>query len=288
MRGSFADDPSLFDRLMDLLDTVFPGLRRGAACARGLGAPWESVSTPFVAARENRVLSHVGLVELPLVVHGRPEMAGAIHGVATHPEARGKGLYREVMEEALDYCAGRLPTQVLTTEHPEYFTAFGFREVAEHVFTLPVSKPTGPGRLRRLDPDDAGDVALLHRLLERRAPVSRRLGVGREHGVFCFNEGRRPLHYATDLNAILCLEQHEDAVTLFDVVARRLPPLDELLGVLPGPLRSLTFAFAPDCLAPEATPVPGLFDHDGPSHLMVRGPFAVEGGAFALPRPART
>ncbi len=288
MQGSFADDPTLFDRAMDLLDVVFPGLRRGAVCARSMGAPWQSVSTPFVTFENGRVLAHVGLIELPLVVRGRTETVGAIHGVATHPDARRRGLCRGLMDEVLGYCDGRLPTKILTTEHPEYFTPFGFREIPEHVFTLPVRHSSGPGRLRVLDPDDGADVALLHRLLERRTPVSRRLGVVREHGVFCFNEGRRPLHYSADLDAIFCLEQSNGALTLYDVVARKIPSLGALLDAVPGVVSSLTLAFAPDRLAPDATPVPRLFDHGGPSHLMVRGAFAVEGEAFALPRPART
>jgi predicted N-acetyltransferase YhbS len=288
MQGSFAEDPGLLDRLMDLLDLVFPGLRLAADRARILGAPWESVSTPFVAVEDGRVVSHVGLIELPLVVDGRSEVVGAVHGVATHTEHRRRGHYHRLMDEVFDYCTDRLPTQILTTEHPEYFTPFGFRVVPEHLFTVPRRRPAGAGNLRLLDLDDSADVALLHRLLEGRVPVSRRLGVVREHGVFCFNEGRRSLHYAPDLDVVLCLEQDNEAVTLYDVVGSELPTLDAVLDRLPGPVSSVTLAFAPDRLAPDATPVPGLFDHDGPSHLMVRGPFVVESEPFALPRPART
>lgn len=288
MQGSFADDPGLLGRLMDLFDLVFPGLRRGADRARVLGAPWESVSTPFVAVADGCVVSHVGLIELPLVIDGRSEIVGAVHGVATHPEYRRQGHYRGLMEELLDSCADRLQTLVLTTEHPEYFTPFGFRVVPEHVFTVPRPRPAGPGSLRLLDVDDAGDVSLLHRLLEDRAPVSERLGVVCEHGVFCFNEGRRPLHYAPDLDVVLCLERRKGTVTLYDVVGPEVPDLDALLDRLPGPISSVTLAFAPDRLAPDATPVPGLFDHDGPSYLMVRGSLGDEKMPFALPRPART
>lgn len=288
MQGSFAEDPALFGRLMDLLDVVFPGLRRGADRARSLGAPWESVSTPFVAVEDGRVVSHVGLIELPLVIDGRSETVGTVHGVATHPEHRRRGHYRRLIGELLASSADRFRTLVLTTEHPEYFTPFGFRVVPEHVFTVPRPRPAGSGSVRLLDIDDAGDVSLLHRLLEDRAPVSQRLGVVREHGVFCFNEGRRPLLYASDLDVVLCLERGSRTVTLYDVVGPELPDLDAVLDCLPGPISSVTLAFAPDLLAPDATPVPGLFDHDGPSYLMVRGSLGAEKEPFALPRSART
>ncbi|MCG6963989.1 MAG: GNAT family N-acetyltransferase [Acidobacteria bacterium] len=288
MQGSFAEDPGLLGRLMDLLDLVFPGLARGADRARILGAPWEQVSTPFIATDAGRLVSHVGLIELPLVIEGRCQIVGAIHGVATHPEHRRRGHYRRLMEEVLEHCQDRLPTQILTTEHPEYFTPFGFRVVPEHVFTVPSRRPAGPGQVRLLDLDDNDDVTLLHRLLESRTPVSSRLGVVREHGVFCFNEGRRPLHYAPDLDVVLCFEQENEKVTLYDVVGPELPPLDAVLDRLPGPVSSVTLAFAPDRLAPDATPVPGLFNHDGPSYLMVRGSLGEANEPFALPRPART
>jgi len=48
VKCSFAEDPGLAGRLFDLLDVVFPGLRDHARRIAALGAPWESVSTPFV------------------------------------------------------------------------------------------------------------------------------------------------------------------------------------------------------------------------------------------------
>ena len=39
---------------------------------------------------------------------------------------------------------------------------------------------------------------------------------------------------------------------------------------------------------PPAEAKPYIFDHDGPTHLMARGPFATEGHQFSLPRSART
>ena len=288
MRGSFADDPGLVHRLMELLDSVFPGIRRGAAEAARMGAPWQSVSTPFVAVEGDRIVSHVGVIELPLVVRGQPVAVGSIHGVATHPECRHRGHYRRVMDEAIAYCDGRYETQILTTEHPEYFEPFGFRTVPEHLFRAPGRTGSGSDGARLLDTADPDDLALLHRLLATREPVSHTLGVVRERGVFCFNEGRRPLHSVPDLDVLLCLEREGATLTLFDVVGPRVPTLADVLARLPGPIATVILAFTPDRVAPGAESVPGPFDHDGPSILMVRGPFAVEGEPFCLPRSART
>jgi hypothetical protein len=138
---------------------------------------------------------------------------------------------------------------------------------------------------RLLNPEDARDVALIERLLMAREPVSEVVGVVNEQAVFCFNEGRRPLCYAEDLDVIVCLERVGTELKLFDVVGVKIPPLVALLERLPGPVGEVTIHFAPDRLGVEAKAVPYVLDHD---YLMVRGPFPAEGEAFALPRSART
>ena len=288
MRCSFSAEPDLGPTLFELLDSVFPGIRHGASSARALGAAWESVSTPFVCFEGGRAVSHVGVIELSLVVLGRAVKVGSIHAVATHPDHRHRGLYRRVMDEALRHCASRYETVILTTEHPEYFAPFGFRHVPEHVFTIRLESAGSPGGLRRLDLGVPEDLALLHRLLATRAPVSEVVGVVDEKAVFLFNEGRRPLYHVADLDVVVCMELEGSRLALFDIVGPRVPPLAELVGRLPNRVEEVEVNFSADRLGTDARPVPRLLDHDGPSYLMVRGPFAAEGHAFTLPRSART
>jgi len=288
MKYSFSNDPALSERLFDLLDTVFPGLRQAAQNARALGAPWESVSTPFIRFEQGRAVSHVGVIELSLVLLGQTVTAGSIHGVATHPDARRCGHFRRLMEEVLRYCASRYKTLILTTEHPEYFAPFGFRIVKEHLFTVRCDSAGGRDGFRLLDPRQASDLALLHRLLEARQAVSQVVGVVNEKAVFCFNEGSRPLHYAEDLDVIVCLELEERGLKLFDIVGPKIPPLARVLERIPQRLEEVAICFSADQLAVEAEATPYVLDHDGPSYLMVRSPFAAAGQTFTLPRSART
>jgi predicted N-acetyltransferase YhbS len=288
MKYSFSDNPALSERLFDLLDTVFPGVRQVAQNARALGAPWESVSTPFIHFEQGRAIAHVGVIELSLVLLGRTVTVGSIHGVATHPEARRRGHFRRLMEEVLQYCAGRYETLMLTTEHPEYFAPFGFRVVKEHLFTVKCDSAGGSDGFRLLDTSQTGDIALLHRLLETRQAVSQVVGAVNEKAVFCFNEGSRPLHYAADLDVTACLELEEGRLKLFDIVGPKIPPLARVLERIPQRLDEAAICFSADQLAVEAEATPYVLDHDGPSYLMVHGPFAAEGQPFTLPRSART
>jgi predicted N-acetyltransferase YhbS len=288
LKRSFSVDPALSEQLFELLDSVFPGVSEVAQNARDLGASWESVSTPFVCFERGRPVSHVGVIELSLVLRGRIVKVGSIHGVATLSDCRRRGLFRKAMEAALEHCASRYETQILTTEHPEYFEPFGFRVVGEHVFTSKVDSESKGDGFRLIDPKEGGDVVLLHRLLETREPVSNVVGVVNEKAVFCFNEGSRTLQYSKDLDVIVCMEIEGTLLKLFDIAGPKLPALADILKRLPHRIEEVEICFSPDRLAVQATALPHLFDHDGPSYFMVRGPFAVEGEAFTLPRSART
>jgi len=287
MQGCFSADPYLFSALFDLLDLVFPGIRRGAEGIRTLGVSWESASTPFVRWADGRIVSHVGVIPLPLMVMGRRVTTATLHAVATHPDYRRRGYFRQAMEEALAYCAGRYETVLLTTEHPEYYTSFGFRHVQECRFVARISAAGGPGA-RLLELSRPADLALLHRLLAERETASNMVGVTGDKTVFMFNESGQPLYYVEALDAALCLEREGERLRLYDVVAPRMPPLDALAARLPWPIAEVEIYFSPDRLAVEAEATPYLLDHDGPSYLMVRGPFAAEGQPFTLPRSART
>lgn len=288
MRGDFRTQPELAPALFRMLDKVFPGIAGSAERIRGLGVGWEACSTPFVRFEGGDCLSHVGLIPLDLVLDGRPVSAGTVHAVATDPDARGRGHYRGVMQELLAWAGPRFGTLVLTTEHPEYFEPFGFRHEPEHMFGLAVAHPGGSGDLRPLAVDTPADLALLHRLLESREPVSYTLGVRGGAAIFCFNEGHEPLWYSASLDTLLRLEVEGRTLRILDVVAPVMPSWSALLAVLPWPIDHVSFDLCPDRLAPEAEPRRHLLDHDGPSWLMVRGDWLPAGTPFTLPRSART
>jgi GNAT superfamily N-acetyltransferase len=288
MNLSFSKDPSLSARLFDLLDEVFPGIKPVASNARAMGASWESVSTPFVCFEGEQAISHVGVIELPLILLGNHVRVGSIHGVATHPGYRGRGYFRKAIESALSYADSRYETLILTTEHPEYFQPFGFRVIKEHLFRFKPDSIDCKDGIRLIDTASASDIELLHRLLETREPVSNVVGAGSEKGVFCFNEGSRSLYYLRELDVMVCMEIEDARLKLFDIVGPSVPSLVALLERIPHNFEEVLINFSPDKLSIESEHVFHLFDHDGPSYFMARGPFAAESHAFSLPRSART
>ncbi|MCT7952671.1 hypothetical protein NG798_23000 [Ancylothrix sp. C2] len=83
---SFQDDPRLSYQLFNLLQIVFPelGFSEIAEPARKAGAAWETASTPFIFFQKNQVVSHVGVLEIPLCLMGENITVAGIHAVATH------------------------------------------------------------------------------------------------------------------------------------------------------------------------------------------------------------
>jgi predicted N-acetyltransferase YhbS len=285
-RRDYARDPALLGQIFELLELAFPGdgLTRRERAARAMGCRWEAISTPFVRFEDRRAVAHVGLLEIRLVVAGREQVVGGIHAVATHPERRRRGLYRSVMEEALAFADARYETLVLTTLEPYLYEPFGFRVVAESRFVSACDEPETPDRVRLLDRDDPRDLDRLHRLLEERAPVSSRLGVVREHVVFGFDEAYTPLRYDSERDLLLVHDVQGTTLRLFDVVAKRMPALDEIVALVPERLERVEIYFAPDRLGGAPAAEPWNLDE---AFFMVRGPFSPEPGTFMLPRSAR-
>ncbi|MBW4618976.1 MAG: GNAT family N-acetyltransferase [Cyanosarcina radialis HA8281-LM2] len=284
-KRSFAEDSTLSDRLFELLEIVFPGISSLADTIATLGVSWEAASTPFVYVEGEKVIAHVGVLEIPLVVMGKKMIVGGIHAVSTHPEFRRRGYYRQLMTEVLSHCDDLYQTLILTTDQPQLYAPFGFRVVREHAF---IAKPTSTSKInsfRLLDLQNAGDRSLLNRLLGERESVSQVVGVVKEKAVWCFYEATNPLYYAEDLDAIASLEIKRTRLKLFDVVAPKICSLDAIVQRIERQIDEVEIYFSPDRLQVEYQAHPHIFEGD--SFLMVRGDFAAENQQFMLPRSAR-
>ncbi len=284
----YADDPGLLERVFLLLDLAFPGLPAHVRALQPFGLQWDQVSTPFLLSDGDQPMTHVGVLEVPMIADGHEMCVGAIHAVCTHPDHRRRGYYRLAMDEAMAWCDERYTTVMLIAGTPEIYQPFGFRVVRESRFVAPLHRSTAAPdgkRLRQLDLKLPDDLRCLHRLLDERPPVSRRLGVMPERAVFLFNQATKPMWYAEDLDAVLCFEVAEPTLRLYDVVATRIPTLQQVVDRIALPFESVEVYFAPDKLDATLLPQPHILDGD--SYLMVRGEFACAGSDLMLPPTAR-
>ncbi|MEA5574561.1 GNAT family N-acetyltransferase [Calothrix sp. UHCC 0171] len=180
--------------MFNLLDSAFPELELNALAeqARKLGGVWENVSIPFARTDDNGTLiTHIGVLEIPMRIMGEDVIVGGIHAVCTHPEYRRRGYFREVMKEVLDYCDKRYDTLLLTTDQAGLYQPFGFRVIPEHSFKAKYNSLGGVNGMRSLNITNSDDVKLIHRLLETRTAVSNIVGVFNHKALFLVNECTR-------------------------------------------------------------------------------------------------
>ena len=286
--GSYEADPALVERVFDLIELSFgPGIPKRRAAARRWGLRWDRCSVPFVREVDGRVMAHVGVMAIPAVLEGERTTIGAIHAVCVHPDRRGRGDMRALMEEALAWCDSRFETCALVGDPPLY-ERFGFRYVPEHRFVGPapaggVTRHTPP---RVCDPADPADVELWRRLLSGREPVSNRAALVGEIDVFYFDAALLPIRYSAQLDALLDYECESGTLRLYDVVARSMPTLADIVAAVGAPVDRVEVYFTPDRLSADLTPEPwDLGPPDDPDTWMVRGPWIET--PFMWPRTAR-
>lgn len=293
-RASYQSDSALCDRVFSLLETTFPGVGQGRVNADRFGVPWEAGSTPFVVEDRGAVVAHVGLLEIPMRIEGRDVAAGGVHGVATHPQYRGRGYFRSLMEELLAYAAPRHDHLLLTTLHPEYFASFGFRTIAETIGVADDAQPPTT-ESRGIDLSDPNDLALIHRLIESRTPLSDDFGVGPERCCWGFVEFGSTIRYSDRWDVAAVAEVIDRTLRVYDVISRRVPSAAEIASMWAQPIDRTLFFVPTDKIAGPIR----LLPHDlggGPDAIepgtsnwvmMVRGPGPKVWSPVFLPRSAR-
>ena len=98
--------PEEYDELMDLKEIAYGETRQRFLNYFPHTSRRENFifDNHFIIKQNGRMLSHVGLIPMDAYAVGSKVKVGGIGGVATHPDARGKGL----MGKLLDYSAKRM------------------------------------------------------------------------------------------------------------------------------------------------------------------------------------
>jgi GNAT superfamily N-acetyltransferase len=263
-------DPATRRPWLDLLDDIF-GIDLTAFSDLGI---WTEGHRAFCYWDGGSLAAHIACRPLPLMVDGATVSAGQLHGVATRPAFRRRGLFRDLMARCLAHADAHFDRLFLYTETPALYTPFGFRVLAEHSFRGRLHGIAGPPPGRRtLKP--AQDLTLIQRLFAGRHPVSRQLGLCANADIFLIHALAHPqwrLDYIAAEDVLVAWEAGARP-RLIDMVGARLPAPQTLAALLgPGEIDVL---FPPDLLDGIFTPVPHVPEDN--DLLMVRGPCAVAG-----------
>lgn len=211
----------------------------------------------------DQMISNVSVNKMDLIINGEVQKAVQIGTVVTHPDHRGKGLSRQLMQHVLDTYEQDCDVFYLfaNPEAIEFYPKFGFQAVREHQFYLDGPKLPGQGiPLKKLDVNDAGDWDLILQKLASRRPVSGQLSTANNKGIFQFYAlyvFSKCIYYSNTDEAIIVYEQEGELLNLYDVVSEKEIDLEDLVARLSdGHTRRVLFHFVPDQLLEKTEAVP--------------------------------
>jgi predicted N-acetyltransferase YhbS len=283
----YPDEPGLREAVGALLAESWTRLPAAIERARGWGADWCELSTPFVAREGSRIVAHVGVIELQLVLDGRTCTRAGIHAVCTARDRRGRGLMRRTLEQALAWVDARYEGALLWANDPDIYGRFGFVAREESIFV--VRQRGGEGRVEPLSLDAAADRERVWTHLARRSPVSLRSGSAREAAALelldlALWRNRPCLAHLPELDAIVVYALRGPYLDLYDVIAEGAPRLADIAGQLGARIEHVVVYFSPERLActPELVEPTSL-----PDVLMTRGGWPLAHEPFAVPPLAR-
>lgn len=260
-RSHYLDDPAAWRALAGLLDDVFS---IDITALDQLGGP-DPTGVPFGwFDTAGRCVANITAFSLPLVIEGSEVRAAGLQSGAVRSDHRGQGLYRDLMKAALDHCdAEGFAAVALLTDTPELYRRHGFEALAQHRFAGAAPSGGTARPIRRLDMAEAADIALLHRLLDGRQPVSDRFAPRRQKEMFLFNARLMP-GLRLDLmdgNIVIAWQPGEDGrFELLDIVGARIPSLADIFASLRLPPSHAAVHFAPDRLSWEGEALPDAGD----------------------------
>lgn len=268
-RSHYLDDPAAWQALYGLLQDVFD---IDVSAMDALSGP-DPTSVPFAFFdADGACIANITAFSMPLVIDGAFVRAAGLQSGAVRPSHRGRGLYRAVMEAALDHCdAEGFEAVVLLTDTPALYEKHGFRQLGQHRFSGPAPAGGQAFSTRPLQLTDEADLTLLRRLLDARAPVSDRFAPLRQMEMFLFNASLMPdlrLDLLEEPSAVVAWQASEDGtVEIFDIIGTRIPALADILASLDASPQRVTVHFAPDHLGWDAKAAAD----EGNLALMLRG-----------------
>lgn len=269
-RQDYFGDPAGWAALVNLLQDIF-GIDIGPL--QQLGGPDPS-SMPFGWFDGNGELAaNISAFALPFVINGRIVHAAGLQSGAVRPPWRGRGLYRDLTEKALNWCERQgFEAVILYTDKPSLYEPYGFHSIPLHRYEGAAPAPSASTvPARRLLPTVSGDLALLQSLLKGRSPVSTSLAVTVNSAMFLINTQLDPearVNFLEDRQAAVAWKMDETGrFSLLDMVAAKIPALAAILGGLGAAPTSIEVLFRPDKLGWEGIPRP----FESGTRLMLRG-----------------
>ena len=243
----YSTEPMLYESCLTLIDACFPGIKKIADQGKLYNAHWDKASTPFVYYVQDELVGHVGLIPFQLVINEQPYQAAALHGICVKESFRRKGIFTELMNDAMHYVKQYYTLAFLFADQAKLYEPFGFKRQDEYDFVLETRNvPDTPHKLRRLNLAESTDLNLIHDFLSKRLPISHRFGIVKEQVVFTLDVLSHPIYYSDAHQALLVYDLKDETLYIKDIVFTQPVDLYQIIALIPECYRKIVLQFCPD------------------------------------------
>jgi GNAT superfamily N-acetyltransferase len=285
MLANYATDHTLFVRCINLIDSIFPGIKNVAMAGMKYNACWDKISLPFIVEENDEIIAHVGIIPFELMLNEKIRHVAAIHGICVKEVFRGKGLFKQLMREALNYIEDNFDAALLFTDKPNLYKPYHFTVLPEYDFIInacDINKIDSD--LRILSLDNANNLKIMQDLLSDHLPISNQMSLVNETTIFVLDNLNKKIYFSSKLNAIIIYEISNNTLYIKDILTKKQYRLSDIVELIPENYDKIILQFCPDKFS-EHTYTPILATPE--CSIMVSENFNFTGKYFRYPEPYR-
>lgn len=210
---------------------------------------WNQRYIPYSFVADKKVISNVSVNLLSLIIQGQKKKAIQIGTVMTDEQYRNKGLSKALLQKVFDDYENQVEIFYLFANHTvlDFYPKFGFSRKKEHLFSKKLPSSTNKNTLRKLHFEK--DIQLLEDYIKNRKPLSPAFSSLHAEGInffYCLHVFSNDLYFDETNEFILIYQIIDNNVHVFDVISKKVIPLDIPIQALSGLGENVYLHFTPD------------------------------------------
>lgn len=188
---------------------------------------WNDKYVCYSYIDNNEVISNVSINKMNLIYQGENYSALQIGTVMTHPNYRGQGLAKNLLNHVIAKYEDQYDFLYLFANDTvlDFYPKFGFERIEESSFTVDACNlKKKASKLKKLNPDNKTDFQLISRIVSKRAPLSNILDVKESEDLLMFYvliALKNELYYLEELDVIVLMEQEGTDLYVLDILSTK-------------------------------------------------------------------
>ncbi|HAC2552742.1 TPA_asm: GNAT family N-acetyltransferase [Listeria monocytogenes] len=199
---------------------------------------WNDKYVCYSYIDNNEVISNVSINKMNLTYQGENYSALQIGTVMTHPNYRGQGLAKNLLNHVIAKYEDQYDFLYLFANDTvlDFYPKFGFERIEESSFTVDACNlKKKASKLKKLNPDNKTDFQLISRIVSKRASLSNILDVKESEDLLMFYvliALKNELYYLEELDVIVLMEQEGTDLYVLDILSTKKLDVVEVLSYL--------------------------------------------------------